>query len=115
VSIDKFYEYAFGQSNAFYKLCEQLPYIIDDVIEELGTTKIENTVIDELCNISHTPDNSNVCNEDFAPYGSSDANSRQEACHGVCNEPLISYGSTDIQKKLYLLAFKTYEGFENFR
>lgn len=71
VSMDKFYELVFGERDAFFKLCKILPDILDDVIAEDDSAKLNNTVYDEL-------DKSNF------------------------------------YKSLYLLAFKTYEGFENF-
>ena len=73
VSMDKFYEIVFEDSLAFVKLCRALPLVLDDVIEELGSTSNQNTVFSELADIS-----------------------------------------PDIMKSLYLLAFKTYEGFDNF-
>lgn len=52
VSIDKFYEIVFDDKYAFYKLCKALPLILDDVIKETNTGCIENTVYEELRNIS---------------------------------------------------------------
>lgn len=52
VSIDKFYEIVFGDKEAFFKLCEALPTILDDVIEEVHQGTIQNTVYDELKEIS---------------------------------------------------------------
>ena len=48
VSIDKFYETVFGQKDAFFKLCKALPDILDDVISEDESAKLQNTVYDEL-------------------------------------------------------------------
>ena len=73
VSMDKFYEIVFGDSNAFVKLCRALPIILDDVIADVRQNTGKNTVFDELKAIS-----------------------------------------PDIMKSLYLLAFKTYNGFDNF-
>lgn len=73
VSIDKFYEIVFNDSQAFVKLCKALPNILDDVIENIGSNKAKNSVFKELEKIS-----------------------------------------PDIFKSLYLLAFKSYEGFDNF-
>lgn len=73
VSMDKFYEIVFGDSQAFCKLCKALPVILDDVISEMGREANNNSVFKELTSIS-----------------------------------------SDIMKSLYLLAFKTYEGFDNF-
>lgn len=73
VSMDKFYEIVFGDSQAFCKLCKALPLILNDVINEMGRETDKNTVFAELTSIS-----------------------------------------SDIMKSLYLLAFKTYEGFDNF-
>ena len=71
VSLDKFYEIVFDDKEAFCKLCKALPFILDDVIANEKSAKLQNTVYDEL-------------------------------------------DKTDFYKSLYLLAFKTYEGFENF-
>jgi len=53
VSIDKFYEEITGDKDAFYKICKQLPIIIDEIIKENQELVVEkDTVIDELriCN-----------------------------------------------------------------
>jgi hypothetical protein len=73
VSMDKFYEIVFGDATAFSRLCKALPTIIDDVIKETHTNKMQNNVCEELHKIS-----------------------------------------SDTFKSLYLLAFRTYEGFDNF-
>ena len=73
VSMDKFYEIVFNDSEAFAKLCRVLPSIIDDVIANMSRESNKNTVFEDLKKID-----------------------------------------SDIMKSLYLLAFKTYEGFENF-
>ncbi len=73
VSMDKFYGIVFGDELAFMKLCRVLPSILDDVIYEMKRDSLNNTVFQELADIS-----------------------------------------PDIMKSLYLLAFKTYEGFDNF-
>ncbi len=73
VSIDKFYEIVFGDSEAFAKLCRALPVVLDDVVGNMSHEANRNTVFEELSAIS-----------------------------------------SDIIKSLYLLAFKTYEGFDNF-
>lgn len=73
VSMDKFYEIVFNDSEAFVKLCRALPTIIDDVITNMNRESNQNTVFEDLKKID-----------------------------------------SDIMKSLYLLAFKTYEGFENF-
>jgi hypothetical protein len=73
VSMDKFYEIVFDDSEAFVKLCKALPAIIDDVIAGMSREDNQNTVFEELKRID-----------------------------------------SDIMKSLYLLAFKTYEGFDNF-
>ena len=61
----------FDEKDAFFKLCKALPMILDDVIVDDESTRLKNTVYNEL-------------------------------------------DKTDFYKSLYLLAFKTYEGFENF-
>ena len=71
LSIDRFYEVVFGEKNAFFKLCKTLPMILDDVIAEDESAKLQNTVYEEL-------------------------------------------DKRDFYKSLYLLAFRTYEGFDNF-
>ena len=49
VSIDKFYEEVTGDKDAFYKICQQLPIIIDEIINEHNELSVEpDTVIDEL-------------------------------------------------------------------
>ena len=73
VSIDKFYSIVFGDDDAFFKLCRALPDVLDDVIAELQRGSIENSVYEELHQLS-----------------------------------------PDTFKSLYLLAFKTYDGFQNF-
>lgn len=73
VSMDKFYEEVFEDPNAFRNLCQALPNILDDVIEETHLGVLENTVYEELERIN-----------------------------------------SDTFKSLYLLAFRTYEGFDNF-
>lgn len=73
MSIDKFYNLVFHNEDAFCKLCQALPMILEDVITSSKNLTMHNTVYSELNEIS-----------------------------------------PDIFKSLYLLAFKTYEGFENF-
>ncbi len=73
VSIDKFYEIVFNDSEAFSKLCKILPDVLEDVITELNMGEINNSVYEELHQLS-----------------------------------------PDTFKSLYLLAFKTYDGFQNF-
>lgn len=49
VSIDKFYQLATGQDDAFYQLCQILPRVIDDVLMQTNLDSIiQNTVIEEL-------------------------------------------------------------------
>ena len=49
VSIDKFYEEVTGDKDAFYKICKQLPIIIDEIIAENDEFVVEDdTVISEL-------------------------------------------------------------------
>lgn len=52
ISIDKFYEIVTGDKFAFQKLCEILPKVIRDVVNTIETHKKENTVFDELNEIS---------------------------------------------------------------
>jgi hypothetical protein len=72
LSIDKFYDIVFHDKKAFFKLCQALPCILDDVVDELHIGNIQNSVYEELGQIS-----------------------------------------PDIFKSLYLLAFKTYDGFQD--
>ncbi|AYJ78193.1 Eco47II family restriction endonuclease [Aliarcobacter cryaerophilus] len=48
VSIDLFYQIVTNEANSFYNLVHVLPLVIEDVIEEIGTLSINNTVIEEL-------------------------------------------------------------------
>ena len=52
VSVDKFYEIVTGDNLAFKKLCEQMPKIISDALENPECNKIQNTVFKELEAIS---------------------------------------------------------------
>ena len=52
VSMDKFYDIVFGDRLAFFKLCKKLPAILDDVMQDLNSGKIENHVYDELQTLS---------------------------------------------------------------
>ena len=49
VSLDKFYEIVTGDKEAFYKICMELPKLIDEIIEENRELQVGiDTVIDEL-------------------------------------------------------------------
>jgi len=48
VSIDKFYELVTGDEQAFKKLCEKLPTIIEDAVREADNRQSVNTVLEEL-------------------------------------------------------------------
>jgi hypothetical protein len=52
VSIDKFYELVTGNRIAFKQLCENLPLIIDDIIEDSDFKAESNSVLSELEDIS---------------------------------------------------------------
>ena len=52
VSIDKFYELVTGKIDSFKNLCEVLPIVLDDVIASMTKGRVENTVYDELSEIS---------------------------------------------------------------
>jgi hypothetical protein len=52
VSIDKFYEIVTSDANAFMKLCKVLPVVIDDILESQHEEIIQNTVFEELNQIS---------------------------------------------------------------
>ena len=53
VSIDKFYEIVTGDKYAFIKLCQSLPNIIEDVVNNITLTNKSNTVVEELKAIDH--------------------------------------------------------------
>ena len=49
VSIDKFYEEVTGDKDAFYKICNEIPMLIDETIaENENMTAEKDTVITEL-------------------------------------------------------------------
>ena len=48
VSIDKFYEIATGESDAFYHLCMQLPEIIKKTMKTMESVAPKDTVVEEL-------------------------------------------------------------------
>ena len=49
VSMDKFYEMVTGDKDAFYKVCMELPILIDEIINENKELQVgTDTVIDEL-------------------------------------------------------------------
>ena len=49
VSMDKFYEIVTGDKEAFYKICMELPTLIDEIIEENKELQVgSDTVVDEL-------------------------------------------------------------------
>ncbi|MDB3870142.1 Eco47II family restriction endonuclease [Candidatus Thioglobus sp.] len=52
VSIDKFYELVTGEKTAFKELCEQLPIVIKDIVNDIELDNESNTVISELEQIS---------------------------------------------------------------
>jgi hypothetical protein len=52
VSLDKFYELATGEATAFKNLCEQLPKVIEDVVESIDDEIMESSVFEELQAIS---------------------------------------------------------------
>jgi len=52
VSIDKFYELVTGQRDAFKNLCEVLPLVLNDVVSARDDETIENTVFQELNEVS---------------------------------------------------------------
>ncbi len=53
VSIDKFYTLVTGEKDAFKNLCDVLPKVLDDVIAEQKESTIQNSVLDELSEISN--------------------------------------------------------------
>ena len=52
VSIDKFYELVTGEKDSFKNLCEVLPIVLDDVIATREVSMVENSVFEELSEIS---------------------------------------------------------------
>lgn len=52
VSIDKFYELVVGERAAFKELCEQLPKVIEDIVNDIELNTESNTVFTELEQIS---------------------------------------------------------------
>jgi len=52
VSIDKFYALVTGEAESFKNLCEVLPRVLDDVVQNLEQSHIENSVFSELSRIS---------------------------------------------------------------
>jgi hypothetical protein len=52
VSIDKFYELVTGKKTAFKELCEQLPKVIEDIVNDIELDAELNTVFSELEQIS---------------------------------------------------------------
>ena len=49
VSMDKFYEIVTGDKEAFYKICMELPKLIDEIIEENRELQVgSDTVVNEL-------------------------------------------------------------------
>ncbi len=52
VSIDKFYELVTGEKTAFKELCEQLPIVIEDIVNDIELDAESNTVFTELEQIS---------------------------------------------------------------
>lgn len=48
MSMDRFYELVFDDSYAFFKLCNALPTIIEDVVKENPNLAFKNTVFEEL-------------------------------------------------------------------
>jgi len=52
VSMDKFYEMVTGEADAFKKLCEVLPMVLEDVMLSNKVETIEDSVFEELNSIS---------------------------------------------------------------
>ena len=48
VSMELFYEMVTGDADAFRKLCEVLPMVLDDVVNGMDMVLIENSVFEEL-------------------------------------------------------------------
>jgi len=59
VSMDEFYSLVTGQADAFYKMCMELPGVIEKVVETSKAVDIPNdTVIDELKYVAGDKDGS---------------------------------------------------------
>lgn len=52
VSIDKFYEIVTGEKDAFFRMCEVLPEVIEEAIKDSSVNIPKDTVIDEIKSIS---------------------------------------------------------------
>ncbi len=52
ISIDKFYTLVTGEIDAFKKICEILPTVLNDVIQNQTNEAIQNSVFEELSNIA---------------------------------------------------------------
>lgn len=52
VSIDQFYALVTGETLAFKRLCETLPQVIDDIVEQTALDNASNTVVQELEQLS---------------------------------------------------------------
>jgi len=52
VSIDKFYDLVTGEGDAFKQLCEVLPTVLEDVLNSMNKSNIENSVFEALSAIS---------------------------------------------------------------
>lgn len=48
ISMDKFYEFVFGDATAFFRLCKTLPTILEDVVADDNSIQLQNTVYSEL-------------------------------------------------------------------
>lgn len=60
VSMDQFYAILTGEEDAFYKMCMELPKVIDSVVNEEGSVKVpHDTVIDELRKVASLYDGEN--------------------------------------------------------
>lgn len=73
ISIDQFYALVTGKKQAFKQLCERLPDIITDFIDDIKLNEASNTVVNELKQLDE-----------------------------------------NLLKSVYMLTFKTYEGFDDF-
>ena len=52
VSIDKFYALVTGEEDAFKKLCEVLPLVLEDVVKNQTSETVQNSVFSELSDIA---------------------------------------------------------------
>lgn len=69
VSMDQFYAIATGDKQAFVKLCQVLPRVLDDVLSNLGSNSIvQDTVLEELSAAQNGDILKSIFKTSFATY-----------------------------------------------